>query len=84
MLYFDICMFGILHLLAVIVRQISSEISYPTEVSPSQQVSICLVIRHRVMTTERQMVKEYRATGKDDLGYEGDRLATFIEKRLKE
>ncbi len=35
-------MCGILHLLAVNVKQISSEISYLTEVSPSQQVSICL------------------------------------------
>ena len=36
------------------------------------------------MATERQMIKEYRAMGSEDLGYEGDRLATFIEERIKE
>lgn len=30
------------------------------------------------------MVKEYRAMGKEDLGYNGERLAAFIEERLKE
>jgi len=36
------------------------------------------------MATERQMIKEYRAMGSEDLGYEGDRLAAFIEERIKE
>ncbi|KAL3874079.1 hypothetical protein ACJMK2_037142, partial [Sinanodonta woodiana] len=37
-----------------------------------------------IMATERQMIKEYRAMGSEDLGYEGDRLAAFIEERIKE
>ncbi|KAL3888623.1 hypothetical protein ACJMK2_000988 [Sinanodonta woodiana] len=36
------------------------------------------------MATERQMIKEYRAMGSKYLGYEGDRLAAFIEERIKE
>jgi len=42
MLYFDICMCGILHLLAVIVKRVSSEIPHLTGVSPFEQVSIGL------------------------------------------
>ena len=36
------------------------------------------------MTTDRQLIREYKSLGKDELGYEGTQLAEFVERSLKE
>ncbi|KAL3841751.1 hypothetical protein ACJMK2_019853 [Sinanodonta woodiana] len=36
------------------------------------------------MATDRQLVREFKSIGKDDLGYQGQQLAEFIERSLSE
>ncbi|KAL3858898.1 hypothetical protein ACJMK2_009147 [Sinanodonta woodiana] len=36
------------------------------------------------MATDRQLVREFKSIGKDDLGYEGQQLAEFVERSLSE
>ena len=36
------------------------------------------------MATDRQLLKEFKSIGKDELGYDGDKLTEFMERSLKE
>ncbi|KAL3882111.1 hypothetical protein ACJMK2_028482 [Sinanodonta woodiana] len=36
------------------------------------------------MATDRQLVREFKSIGKDYLGYEGQQLAEFVERCLRE
>ncbi|KAL3877250.1 hypothetical protein ACJMK2_034983 [Sinanodonta woodiana] len=36
------------------------------------------------MATDRQLVREFKSIGKDELGYEGQQLAEFVERSLRE
>ncbi|KAL3874574.1 hypothetical protein ACJMK2_037563 [Sinanodonta woodiana] len=36
------------------------------------------------MATDRQLVREFNSIGKDDLGYQGQQLAEFIERSLSD
>ena len=36
------------------------------------------------MATKKQKIKNIRATGSEELGYEGDRLTAYIQEEIKE